>query len=345
MRNVLLGSMTIVLLLAAPGAARGEHVLKFRAEDGETFTYTNKIDMELQSPGFSVKIKGTTVFAFTSRSSKAPFEIEGKIHRDIFDLQFEIPMIGKISGKVDTATKKPEAPENPMDFRGGMLYGLWVKHHARVGRPFTVVVGERGAIVRLRGVLPLLDRVREVIDDDEAISPMAAPGLKRDLTPANFRRLIEGIFIALPEKPVKVGDAWSRDSQRTMDDKSVLKLREKVSLGEVTEGFADFGVEVRLQKPGQKIEPISENPMERFVSAKAESYKEDMEGLLDMSNGRPVFAAGVVEYVTVLDVENTFTREVRKRKSKMKMKVELEYSPGHPGEEKEQGEEKEEEGK
>jgi hypothetical protein len=164
---------------------------------------------------------------------------------------------------------------------------------------------------------------------------MMALGLKRDLTPANFRQIIDGIFTVLPEKPVKTGDSWTREFQRTMDDKSVLKLREKTTLGEVTEGFADFGLEVRLQKPGQKIEPDSQNPMERIVSAVAESYKQDIEGLLDTSNGRPVFAAGVVEYVSVLDIENSFTQEKRKRKSRMKMKVELEYSPGPPEEEKE----------
>ena len=147
MRKAMLGGLTIVLLLAAPGAVQGEHSLRFRAEDGETFSYTTKIDVELQSPGFTMKMKGTTVFAFTCRTSKAPFEIEGKIHRETFDLKLEIPMIGKISGRVDTAKKKPEAPENVMDFRRGMIYGLWVKHHARVGKPFTVVVGERGGII------------------------------------------------------------------------------------------------------------------------------------------------------------------------------------------------------
>jgi hypothetical protein len=177
--------------------------------------------------------------------------------------------------------------------------------------------------------LPLLDRVREVIDGDEAISPMMAPGLKRDLTPANFRRNIDGIFPAFPDKAVKTGESWSREFTRTMDDMSVLKLRETTTLGEVTEGFADFGHSVRLLKPGQEIKPVSENPVERIVSGVALIYKEDMEGLFDTSNGRPVFSAGVVEYVTELEVENSFTQEARKRKSRMKVKLELEYAPGH----------------
>ncbi|MHC4777645.1 MAG: DUF6263 family protein [Planctomycetota bacterium] len=331
-------TLVVFLTLAAvapAGALEAQHDLKFKAVEGEEFTYVTKLDLELQSPGFKMELKGKTVFAFKSLSSTSPYDIEGKIVRETIDLEFQIPMVGKISGKVDSSGEKPDPPENPMDFRRGILYGLHVKHAARVGKTFTVVVDEKKGIQRLRGIQNLLDTIKEVIDSDSAISPMMAPGLKRDLTPENFRQAIDGIFVALPEKPAKEGDVLERDYSRTMDDKSVLKLHEKLTLGAVEEGFADFSLEVRLQKNGQEIKPESDNPMEKILSGRAESYRDDTEGMLDISNGRVVFAAGEIEYKSVLKTENPINQEVRERKAKMKIKIEVEYAPGPPKKEEE----------
>jgi len=325
--------LPLLLLGTLAETAGAQQVLRYRVGEGETFTYTLKVKLELKSPGMRMELEGTTVYVFTARNGSAPFEIEGKIHRERFDLEMKIPMIGKISGKVDTAGEKPDPPENPMDFKRGIVYGLYVKHASRVGKSFTLIVGEQGEIIKIRGLNGLLDRVREALDADPAISPLMAPSLKRDLTPENFRQGLEPMFLALPGREVKKGDAWARDFDRTMDDQSVLELREKASLGKSTEGFADFTVEVRLRKENQKIHPVSDNPMMKIRSARAKSYSEDTEGLLDLATGRVIFVASAIEYHTVLETENPLTQEVRENRSRMKMEVEVDYAPGPPKEE------------
>ncbi|MHC5036448.1 MAG: DUF6263 family protein [Planctomycetota bacterium] len=326
-RTFAVGTALLLASLVEP-SARAQQTVRYRASEGETFSYILKSKMTLRSPGLDVTIRGESVYGFTCRNGAPSFEIEGKILREKFDMEMKIPMIGNLSGKVDTAKANPEPPENPMDLRRAIVYGFAVKHKARTGKPFTLVVGERGNLIRIRGLQSLLRQVLEAIDSDSAISPMLVPSLKQDVTEVKFRQSVEGFFLTFPEKAVKEGETWSWDTDRTMDDNSVLALRSTATLGKMKEGFVDFGVRSRLKKEGQEIKPRSENPVEKILSAKVETYKEDVEGLIDLSNGRPVFASYTVTYVAVLKMENALNGEIKERKSTLKLEVEQEYTPG-----------------
>ncbi len=329
-------SAAVALLLAATPAL-AQHDLRYRAKKNETFHCIVKVKASITLPDYKMAMSGKSIYAFTCISERAPLELEGRIHREILDISFDIPGIGKISSKVDTKGKKPAPPENLMDFKKAIPYGLYVKHTARVGKRFITVVGLQGEIRRLRDVQEIQDGAIEKIDNDPEINPILAGGLKRDLTVGIFRQNLEGIFPTLPTKIVKPGDSWTRNLSRTLDDGSVLELREKATLGEVNEGFANIGIEIRLKQKGQEIKPESQNPLEKILSGKAERYDQDMECLVDLSTGRTVFAAGVLESVIVTEVENTITGQTLTRKAQTKLDVEMEVAPGPVKEEEESG--------
>jgi len=185
-------------------------------------------------------------------------------------------------------------------------------------------VDERGRIVRLREVQALLDRVKEALDADLAVSPITVASLKRDLTPEFFRQTFDGVFVLLPEGPVRKGDAWSREFDQPLQDGSVLKLAEKVTLGDAADGTAAFASEVRLVKPGQEITPSPDVPLMKIRSATADAYRLDVEGVLNLATGRPAYAVALLDYASTQEVENTLEGKVRKSPSTVKGEITVE---------------------
>ena len=70
MRHALFVLSALAGLLAGPVAARGEHLLRFRGEEGETFTYTTKLDLELSGPGFSMTLKYRSILGMDMTSMR-----------------------------------------------------------------------------------------------------------------------------------------------------------------------------------------------------------------------------------------------------------------------------------
>jgi hypothetical protein len=318
------------ILLAASGAAGAQEPLRFRAREGEKYTYTVKSDLEIKNPGMPMKIRSETVYAFLCESGVSPYEFRVEILNEKVTLEFSIPVAGKIKGSIDTAAEKPSAPSNPLDLGRSVVYGLYTKHRAKVGRPFRLVVDDRGRIERMREVQSLLDAVKEALDGDRAVGALLAAPLKRDLTPEFFRQGLEGIFVFLPEAPVRKGDAWSREFERPLQDRSVLKLRESLTLGETAAGSAGFASEVRLVKPGQEIAPAPDAPFTKIRSATADVYALDTEGALDAATGRPLWAVSILEYSSTQEIENTLEGKVRKASSSFKGEISVEFAPGWP---------------
>lgn len=327
-RNLPLSALLAALLLALASPSRAEESLRYAPKAGETFGYVVKADVEMTSPGFSLKVHSRIVYEFTVEDDAEPFSLQGKIRREETKIDMNLGMLGEIKGTVDTAKERPPAPENPMDFRGLIPYGLHVKSTARIGRPFTVVVDAQGEIRKIRGVESILDRVREAVEGDETISPMMRPGLLQDVTAPGFERGVRAVFVPLPAEPVAPGASWSREFERTLDDKSVLRLRESVTFREMQDGMAALSLAVRPREEGQELQPQSSNPMMRILSAKVESYKEDTEALVDPATGRVFLSVGGMEFVQVQTTENPMTREKGEQKVKMITQAEVEYVPG-----------------
>jgi hypothetical protein len=313
-----------VLCLAASGGADAQDALRYSVKEGEAFAYSVKSDLEIKTPGTSMKVRSEILVGFVCESAAAPFELRAEILREKLSVELNVPLAGKLKGAIDTGAEKPPVPENPLDLGKAVPYGLFVKARAKTGRAFHVVVDERGRIVRLREVQALLDRVKEALHSDPAVSPIMVASLERDLTPEFFRQTLDGIFVPLPEGPVRKGDAWSRDFDQPMQDGSVLKLTEKVTLGDAADGSAAFVSEVRLVKPGQEITPSPDVPLMKIRSATADAYRLDVEGVLNLATGRPAYAVSLLDYASTQEVENTLEGKVRKSQSTIKGEVTVE---------------------
>ena len=320
----------VILLFTCAAAIAAEPPLRFSAQNGEEFHCTVTTDVDMRGVGFSMKDKLVTVYDFKCVSDAAPFEIATSIFREQFSLDMDIPFVGKIKGSIDPAGDRPQAPENPMDFGKMVPYGLFVMHAARVGKPFTLVVDERGTILRVRGAQAMLDKAIESIDADGLINPMMGQSLKQELSMQAFMDGIEGVFVNLPEGSAVEGTAWSREYDRTIRDKSVLKLSEKTTLGALSGNVAAFSQVTTLVKEGQEIKPEAP-PMTTIHSAKADKFRIDVEGAIDLATGRPLFSVSIMEFTATLSVQNPMEAKPREVKQILKAETTIEHAPGKAG--------------
>jgi|GEM_PF-2902599 len=319
--------LAALLLLAGAGDLFAQHTLRFRAEEGEQFTYTATVRIRMTG-GMDMTMDIETAYGFTCNSSAAPYDFEVEILREKVDMKMKIPMMGEMSGAVDSEGDAPPLPENPMDFKAAIPYGLYVKTRAKAGQTVALSVSDRGELMKIRGLRRLFEKVEEAVADDENIHPMMRAGLTRDLKPASFRRNLASLFLRLPDKPVKPDDSWSRTFDEVQDDNAELALEETVTLLKAEDGFGDYAAKVRLQEEEQEIHPESQSPMMKVISAVVKRYDGNEEGLVDLANGRILFSARSLEQVTVQETENPMNRQVRKTKVTFKIEAEIEHAPG-----------------
>jgi hypothetical protein len=82
-----------------------------------------------------------------------------------------------------------------------------------VGQSITMVVTPTGEVKKIDGLTELMQK----INSGMAASPMGGmPGMGNVMTEDSLRSMFEQNFSALPQRAVKVGETWTRDSQLKM---------------------------------------------------------------------------------------------------------------------------------
>jgi hypothetical protein len=77
-----------------------------------------------------------------------------------------------------------------------------------VGETITMSVSPAGAVSKIEGLAPIIAKINAGM----AGAQMQMPGMNSLMTEDSMRSMLEQSFAGLPERPVKVGESWSKDN-------------------------------------------------------------------------------------------------------------------------------------
>jgi hypothetical protein len=178
----------VVLLGARPGLAQVK--LEWRFKEGETFfaerVYTQKQSVEINGKAFKEVRSKTWLSAITVKEkTKAGALLEYKVESASFQ---------------SDGARRGVSPLIPSE-------DLWA---AKIkGCTFKITVTPRGKVAKFEGYEAFVQKLADKNDDSEK-------ALRALITEEGLREDAEEIFSILPEKIVRKGDKWKRESSEPM---------------------------------------------------------------------------------------------------------------------------------
>jgi hypothetical protein len=181
-----------------PAASGGSADLKWKFEKGKTFyqdmTTETKQTMKVMGMDIAQNQKQTFIFAWTPKDQDKDgnWTIQQKIEAVKMDIDIGGNKVAYDSTK-DTGTANPLA-----DF-----------FKALVGSEFTLTVSPDGKVTKVEGRDEFL---KKLVTANQQMEPM----LKQILSDDALKQMAEPAFAVVPNKAVKKGDSWTRESKLNM---------------------------------------------------------------------------------------------------------------------------------
>jgi hypothetical protein len=123
-----------------------------------------------------------------------------------------------------------------------------------VGREFTMQMARNGQIVGFSG----LDQIMDNIQAELALPEAAAKDFRERFGEDSLRQMLERVIVVYPDKPLRVGDSWSR---RSVTDRGLSAIMENTwTLKSAKGGVAELEVRSKIT-PNPEAPPTQVGPM------------------------------------------------------------------------------------
>jgi hypothetical protein len=251
--RTLCGLMALALG-AATASAQDPVALKWTLTEGTTFYAKNVTDMDME-----MKVAGQAI-----------------------DLKMKITAVQKMKVlSAKAGATKIEMTMLAMDMAAeglpGGIPGLGMIGERIKGATITATLDDKLAVTKLEGYDKFLDKLA---GEDAAVRKQ----MKEQFSEATVGQMFTQVFSFAPDKPVKVGDTWTRNEKMPAAGIEA-SVKQKFKLSSVTDGVAKIGLTGDLEfKVGDKFPGLPEGVKVDKFDMKAEKFEGTL--LFDTKAGR-----------------------------------------------------------
>lgn len=287
-KSLLLLSLGLVALGTLPGCKGGGGsgssdavTLKFNFEPGSKFQYTmdTKQTISQTMMGMSMTINQDMIMESTYDVAAA--DGGNKKLTVTYDRMYMKTGTPMKTMEYDSKDPAKQAPE--LKSVGGMI-----------GKPFSMTVTEKGEITSIEGLSDMLNGMIDTTDPNAAVAREQMAGMFNDTT---IRSMMQQSMYIYPDKPVKPGDTWTRQTKMNMV-MFAMTMDNTFKLISVNDGKAHIEMESKItgdavnnpQMPGMTMElnGTQKGTMDLEVSTGMitdSKLKQEIKGKMSMDQG------------------------------------------------------------
>ncbi len=202
----------VVVALVSSSVLGAQDTLRYRWTKGEVLTYRTTVQSNVVMsgiPGMGEMTVGTTITQMSKMTTEdVAADGSATIRNLIESVKMEMAMpMGMGTMTFDSAAPATAGGDPMMDaFAKG--FGLMV------GESFTMVMTPSGKVTKVEGMAKILEKAKAT-SPEMAAALGASGGLEGLMGDEAQRSTLEQGFTAMPDKPVKAGDAWKNEFKMT----------------------------------------------------------------------------------------------------------------------------------
>jgi hypothetical protein len=181
-----------------PVASDGKVDLRFNLAEGRTYRYDMKVDMEMQM--------GERTMGNGSEMNYTMQVLDNNGKTKTIRVRYDkVSMAMNMGGQTLEFSSEMKAgdPSNPMNIAGNMLVAM-------KGKSFLMKVNERGKITEVTGFDEMAESMIGEMKISDQQKKMMMQSFKAQFNDAAVKEMFGQSFEIFPERPVKVGDSWTR---------------------------------------------------------------------------------------------------------------------------------------
>lgn len=210
--------------------------LKFNLDKGKTYLYkmNNHFDIDMEMMGKKMSTGGDMDFGFKMKIDDVDNQGNKMISTTYDAIRFKVSTMGANIG-YDSKNAGDTTNENPASTMFRKMFG------GMVGKTFKITMTPKGGITKIEGIKEIMQSVMENVNVPAEAKAQMEAQMQQSFSDDQVKQNFGFGFDFYPEKPVKIGDSWSKNLDRSinnmkmnMDMKYTLKdIKEKTVLIDV----------------------------------------------------------------------------------------------------------------
>jgi hypothetical protein len=208
---VVLLSTGMILLHSCQGAknSTASKMLKFGLEKGKAYDYETIMNMDQEVMGQKMTMDFSTYY-----SMNVADEQQGE--RTIATTIDRFKMNTSVAGfNIDIDTDKPVSTKSD-DEIGKAMASVNSIFNAIKGQKFSMKVNAEGQVLEVTGLQEMAKRMTDSLDMDPAEKAKAMEQFSKSMGDDQVKYSLERFWFIFPNKEVKVGDSWKKNSNVPM---------------------------------------------------------------------------------------------------------------------------------
>lgn len=178
-------------------------LLQFNLQKGKSYTYSMNMDMDAEVQG--QKMDNSMGFDYSLYVVDDKDSV--KTLRTTFDRVKMEMSAGQVNIDVDTDEPQKDSVvdirANPMGIMSNMFYAM-------KGKSFEMKINNRGEVLSVTGLDELQQAMINSFGDDENVKQAMGQAFQSQFNEENIKKSFAQSFSIYPDKPVKVGDTWTK---------------------------------------------------------------------------------------------------------------------------------------
>ena len=223
-------ALSIILWSCNGSKSSGDAVdLKFNLEKGKSYEYTMKthFDMDMEMMGKKMNTGGDMDFGFNMKVNDVDAQGNRMLSSTYDVIRFKMNAMGMDMG-YDSKNVGDTTKEN-------MMSGMFRKIFAgMLGKTFKMTMSQKGEISKIEGLQEMVQSMSDHLDIPENMKAQMQKQMQQSFSDDQIKQSFEQGFGFYPDKPVKVGDSWTKNMTRNMNNMS-MNMDSKYSVKEVNE--------------------------------------------------------------------------------------------------------------
>ncbi len=205
-----------IILPACNGSKSGNTdavELKLNLQKGKTYSYAMKtmmnIDMEVM--GKPVNTVGNIDFGFKMKVDDIDAQNNFNITTSYDAIRFKMNGMGMDMG-YDSKNPGDTSKENQMDGMFRKIFSSMLNQH------FKIVMSPKGAVLKIEGLKELVESMSANLNVPEAVREQMKKQMAQSFNEDQLKQSFGQAFSIYPDKPVKVGDSWTKNFDQTVNN-------------------------------------------------------------------------------------------------------------------------------
>jgi hypothetical protein len=187
--------------------------LKLNLEKGKTYVYATKTNMtmDMDMMGKSMTTTANIDFGFKMKVDDIDPQHNYNVTASYDAIRFKMNAMGMDMG-YDSKNPGDTSKENMMN---GMFRKIF---SSMVGKSFKLLMSSNGEVMKIDGLKELVESMSANINVPEAMREQMKKQMNESFNEDQIRQSFAQAFSIYPDKPVKVGDSWTKTTGRVVNN-------------------------------------------------------------------------------------------------------------------------------